>query len=344
MSTHDSSGIHKIYRRIGLYTCSSVFLLFLLGALVRATGSGMGCPDWPKCFGLFAPPTCECQLPANYVEIFKEKREKKVHRFVNTLHKWGFHDKANQIASDPNLYTQEKFDPVKAWIEYINRLFGVLSGLFALVFAYFTLRYGEFRKGWRWMLVGFVFLILNAWLGSLVVATNLLPGIVSLHFLLSYICLFGFIKAIQLHGTFFQQHSIGKRSTWLGLWFGVFVIVILGTWAREMVDTMRVEGRLLNADGTMLNFEGMGVLFAIHRFLPGAVLTLAGVSLYRQESPKFQWNNHWFILTLLSFLQIALGAIHIVYVVPVWVQIAHVVLGSSLLTYLFLVLTSYRRS
>jgi len=339
MSEIDSFRIMNIYRRIGLITCSSVFLLFLLGGLVRATGSGMGCPDWPKCFGLLAPPTCECELPNNYQEIFKAKREKKVAKFLKTLRAFGLNEKADLIAADKNLYLQHKFDPLKAWIEYINRLFGVLSGLLAVLLLACSFLYKSLKPTRLWAVVGFVMLILNAWLGSIVVTTNLLPGIVSLHFLLAFLCLFAFILSIQKVSPVLHIHNHDSHLNWRLLFWLVFVVVLLGTWSREQVDILK-NTNILYLDGNamgMLNFPKMGIAFVIHRYVPLLILIWAVYQYYKLKS------FHWGFVAVLSLLQISLGVIHIVYVVPSWTQIGHVFIGSALLTYSFLVTISYKK-
>lgn len=345
MSQIDSSRINFIFRRIGLFTCSSVFLLFLLGALVRATGSGMGCPDWPKCFGLYAPPTCECQLPKNYEQVFLEKRHKKVAKFLKTLRTFGLNEKADLIEKDKNLYVQEKFDPTKAWIEYINRLFGVLAGLFAVIFIGLSFLNKSLKNTRFWVCLGFVMLILNAWLGSIVVTTNLLPGIVSFHFLLSFLCLFGFIVAIQKASPILSLHFQESKQIWFWLWIVIFAEVILGTWSREQVDMLRANSNLfLNGDSNeVLNIKGMDLLFVVHRYVPVILLLFALLKYYKSRVLVTLYKNHWFWIALFCAVQICLGVVHIIFVVPKWTQISHVVLGSGLLTYSFLVWLSFKK-
>jgi cytochrome c oxidase assembly protein subunit 15 len=66
------------FQKFSLITIVLLFSVILAGAIVRSSGSGMGCPDWPKCFGRYVPPTSSADLPKDYKEKYVEGRMEKI--------------------------------------------------------------------------------------------------------------------------------------------------------------------------------------------------------------------------------------------------------------------------
>jgi len=133
------------FRRLGILTVTAVYCLILIAGAVRATGSGMGCPDWPTCFGQWIPPVNVSQLPENYQQIYAERG-----------------------------YAETEFNVTKTWIEYTNRLVGVLIGILIFLTMVVSLS-----------VAAFLAVVFQGWLGSRVVASNLHPGMITLHMLLA---------------------------------------------------------------------------------------------------------------------------------------------------------------
>ena len=111
-----------------------VLLVILAGSLVRMTGSGMGCPDWPKCFGYFIPPTDVSQIEWKSNTNFKKgiiiKFEERLIFAKEDFKSGSFIDLNNW--NDYTKHDYSDFDPVKTWIEFLNRLIGVVAGLATL--------------------------------------------------------------------------------------------------------------------------------------------------------------------------------------------------------------------
>ena len=106
-----------------------LYFLILAGGIVRCTGSGMGCPDWPKCFGKLIPPISIEELPEDYEEKFVNGRIEKNKRLGKILSFIGLDELSNKIINDPEIKVSEKFNVYKTWTEYINRLIGAIVGI-----------------------------------------------------------------------------------------------------------------------------------------------------------------------------------------------------------------------
>ena len=225
------------FQRFGTITLISLYVLILAGGIVRSTGSGMGCPDWPKCFGQFIPPTHISELPFNYQEIYKEK-----------------------------LHGEILFNPVKTWIEYINRLFGALTGAFMAVTLFLSFKKG--KSVYLPTLAAFILVMANAVLGKFVVDSFLLPGVVTMHMLLTTGVLFFLLKAMQVGKEPIQISS--QQRQWILLNAIIIAIqILLGTQVRENMDEVIVA---VGENAKSRWIENLDIIYIIHRTFSWVIL------------------------------------------------------------------------
>lgn len=321
-----------MYHRFCGMTIIAVLMLFFLGGLVRVTESGMGCPDWPKCFGSWVPPTSEASLPDNYKALFEDKRQSKIDRLVTFLNKIGMTNKAEAIAGNDGLLQAHAYSFPKAYTEYINRLFGALTGIFALLASWFSLKYFTAdRPKMVFTLLGLFFIILNGWLGSLVVDTNLFPGMVTVHFVIAFLAVASFLVAYYRGKQAINTAPTGVQSALLIFAFALGVIQLLsGTLVREVADAVAMTGVLINTE----NYPLLGNSFQYHRFAAFALfVTLLLVWILGKKSQGRRSINRFYVAMMaLTLLQIITGVLNIRMSFPPVVQLIHVVAGSLVLT------------
>lgn len=316
----------KVNRRFGILTISSVFLLLLAGGVVRSSGSGMGCPDWPKCYGNYFPPTCSCQLPSDYQEIYAAKRIQKAKRFARLLSSLGMQKQAEMIMNDPRLQEPEVFNSQKAWTEYINRIIGVLSGFFSLIFfiSLIVVRKHIPRSRLWTGIAGFIMMMFNAWLGSIVVATNLFPVIVTIHYLAAYAVLALFMVSI-FTGRLSEQNMPLVRYKWFFVLFGLVSIVqvILGTLLRQEVDNLSHAGVLTSAE--RVNPDMLSTVFSGHWLIAIALVLISFLpAIMLRKSLDATWKRIIWAMPLAMVLQYISGVLNLRFVFPMFTQVSHI--------------------
>ncbi|TDG38013.1 heme A synthase [Pedobacter changchengzhani] len=332
--------------KINLITIVVTLLVILAGGIVRSTGSGMGCPDWPKCFDQYIPPTRLSQLPADYKEKYVEGRLKKNEKFAKYLESMGKLDLADSVRHDKTITLPEEFNVAKTWTEYINRLFGVATGLFLLLTAVYSFAYRKTAKRIIVLSILNIFLVgYQAWLGSIVVSTNLMQWIVTVHMLLALLILsisiYTYSYAKQLHK---ERSVIMYRISWLkGFLFFTLVVsviqIILGTEVREGVDLI---SKSLALPGRETWVDKVGSIFHYHRDFAILVIVCNAI-VYKMVIDRFSGKAEplvtakYIIATLL--IQLVTGIALAYMSLPPMAQALHILFSSvlfSLQFYLYL--------
>lgn len=295
----------KRFRRMGTVTLFAVYFLILVGATVRASGAGMGCPDWPTCFGRWIPPTDESQLPDNYHEIYAVG------------------------------YADSRFNPLKTWTEYLNRLVGAAIGFLILLTLIHSIPFLKKDKT-VFYLVLTVFLLtgLQAWMGSLVVASNLHPAAITAHMLLALV-----IVALLIHALTRSQRDWLETVDTSGLpkrfravlmaAMGMTLLqVAMGTQVREAVDALAAAHG--NSDRRLWR-EHFPLIFYLHRTF-SAVLLFTNLWLawkIGRAAPKNRLLSSAAVaLPLLITAAIATGIAMDRFAIPAAAQPAHLLLAS----------------
>lgn len=199
-------------------TIIAVYILIVVGSSVRATGAGMGCPDWPTCFGQLIPPTSEAQLPPNYQEIYRDRG-----------------------------YADVRFNAVKTWTEFFNRLTGVTIGFLSMwtLWAGWRIRHTH-KASFYFALTAFLLIGFNGWLGKVVVSSNLHPVIITTHMVASLLVVASLILALVKAQTPLQLTNqmllVRRLQTWLLIGLTLTLIQIgLGVQVREQIDIIALS-------------------------------------------------------------------------------------------------------
>ena len=318
-------------RHLTLITLFLTFDLVLFGAFTRLTDSGLGCPDWPGCYGHVSPvgaseaiATAQTAMPTGPV-TFK-----------------------------------------KSWIEMIHRYLAMLVGILILTLAAFTWR--TERSLWVWPSLTLVWVCVQGAFGALTVTMKLFPLIVTLHLLGGMLLLVLLMVQLvrQRHASNLATHQ--AVPIWLYvLTFICFISVLiqtgLGAWVSSNYAVLACDtypqcqnswwpdmnmdkafelwrGLGLDADGQALPFQALTAIHMVHRWHA----VLPALLLLRVAAGWFQagLKNPARLLSALLFLQFVTGISNAVLGWPMLAALLHTGSAAALLLVLTWTLASTR--
>jgi cytochrome c oxidase assembly protein subunit 15 len=319
------------FRKIAKLSLILVYLVIVAGAVVRMTGSGMGCPDWPKCFGYYIPPTEASELEWQPDRLYKKGQVVIIDKALQ-ISKETFTTSTSFDPFNWEPYTKHDyavFNPWHTWIEYINRLLGALAGLATLVLAVISFKYWKKKKRipiLSWLVVfGMGF---QAWLGATVVYSVLEPVKITLHMFMALVIVALLLYIIYLANAENKGIQFDRLTLNLGILALCLTLVqiIMGTQVRQFVDE---QIDLLGYGAKTLWLKDPLLLFYVHRSFSILVLLVNSFLAYRIITLNLGHFKIYWVLFLL-FVEILTGMAMYYLNFPFASQPLHLVLASIL--------------
>jgi len=297
----------KLFRLFALSSVLATYLLIFIGGLVRVSGAGLGCPDWPKCFGRWIPPLSINQLPTGI---------------------------------DP-----ASVNLTLAWIEYINRLAGMITGILILITALLALK--NFRNNKKIVIPSVLAAIVVAfqgWYGSLVVKSQLMPLTISIHLFLALLII-SLLLYTLINAYYFDQRAADKstktfRNLLRFLWLAAIIQILIGTELRSEIEIVWQKYPLLSSLDVL---QRVGSVSLIHALLGIGLSTgtlVATIRLVKTVSSGGFIRNGFWLLNGLILFQLLIGfALQIGGILPL-IQVFHLWIASLLIGLILVIYTS----
>lgn len=284
------------FGRLALVTTATTYLLILVGGLVRASGAGLGCPDWPRCFGQWIPPASAAQLPPGF-----------------------------DVA---------QFNPTLMWTEYLNRLLGVAVGFCILGATVSALRHHRRDAHVTGPTVAALLLTgFQGWLGGQVVAAELAAWIVTAHLVVALVIVAlllyaTFASMVEMRGTIVSD----ARRTSSALSYLAMALMLgqvgLGAFVRGRVD--EALDRLPRAEA----LGAVGAADLWHRdvaVLMVGMVVLLWFRLWLRHRHELVIMRAGTVVLALVALQVTAGVALAYASLPRVAQVAHLTVASLLL-------------
>lgn len=326
--------VKKHFKTIVKAALISVYLIFLAGSVVRMTGSGMGCPDWPKCFGYYIPPTTEDQLiwqpNTSYNEgtiIIKEETLLVADKNITSSSAYN--------AKNWSAYTKHDyavFNVYHTWTEYINRLASVVSG-----FIFLFLIVGAWQKRKENKLIpllafgAFLLMLFEAWLGKTVIDSVLKPSVITIHMIAGLFIIALLLKLLHILSEKEESHTPktfnkGFHKLLIGSLIFTLIQIALGTQVRQFVDE---QVHLFGFDNKQMSLYNPNVKFYIHRSFTIAIVLINFLIFYKNETLKLQFKIPKQIIALIA-IEALTGILMYYSDFPLGTQAVHLVSGALL--------------